>query len=233
MILVTRPSGASDQLVAGLQARGYTISAVPTVTTRALSVDWPDLSAFDWVVVTSATGVDALPAMPAGPRWAAVGAATAGALRARGVEADLVPQEANGASLASALPDPAGRRVLVVRASAAEPSLPAGLRERGALVTEVTAYETVEGPADSAAPLRQALSRPDLAAVVFASGSAVRGFIKLGGGNRLPAVTIGPRTTSAARAAGFTVVAEAATPDIEQLAAAVERAIPGEVGGDG
>ncbi len=232
-ILVTRPSGASDPLVAELQSRGYRVSAVPTVATRALRVAWPDLNGFEWVVVTSAAGVDLLPGVSVGPRWAAVGQATAGALRARGVEPDLVPPESSGAALASALPDAAGRRVLLVRASAADPDLPDGLRRRGASVTEITAYETVEGPGDSAAPLRKALARPDIAAVVFASGSAVRGFIKLGGGNSLPAVTIGPRTTSAARAAGFTVVAEAASPEIEQLAAAVERVIPVEVGSDG
>ena len=232
-ILVTRPGGDSDPLVTELESRGYNITAVPTVVTRPLKVDWPELSAFDWVVVTSAAGVDSLPDVPAGPRWAAVGQATAGALRARGVEAALVPQESTGASLASAFPDPAGQRVLIVRASAANPDLPAGLSKRGASVTEITVYETVEGPGDSAAPLRRALARPDLAAVVFASGSAVRGFIKLGGGNSLPAVTIGPRTTSAARAAGFTVVAEAASPDVEQLAAAVERAVPVEVRSDG
>jgi len=225
-ILVTRPGGAADPLVADLESRGYAVSSVPTVVTRALGVDWPDLGGFEWVVVTSAAGVDSLPAVPAGPRWAAVGQATAGALRARGVEADLVPQESSGAALASALPDAAGARVLLVRASAADPDLPDGLRKRGASVTEITAYETVEGPAESAAPLRQALASPDLAAVVFASGSAVRGFIKLGGGSSLPAVTIGPRTTTAARAAGFTVVAEAAAPDVGQLASAVERALP-------
>jgi uroporphyrinogen-III synthase len=232
-ILVTRPRGTSDPLVAELKSRGYHVSAVPTVATRALRVDWPDLSAFDWVVVTSAAGVDSLPAVPAGPRWAAVGQATAGALRAKGVEADFVPPESSGAVLASALPDPQGMRVLLVRASAADPDLLAGLRKRGAFVTEIAAYETVEGPSESAAPLRHALARQDLAAIVFASGSAVRGFIKLGGGNSLPAVTIGPRTTSAARAAGFTVVAEAASPNIDKLAAAVERAIPVEVGSDG
>jgi porphobilinogen synthase len=205
---------------------------VPTVVTRALPVDWPELSAFDWVVVTSAAGVDAIPGMPEGPRWAAVGQATAGALRARGGEAALVPQESSGAALAFELPDPEGSRVLLVRASAADRDLPDGLRNRGASVTEITAYETVEGPGESADPLREALARPDLAAVVFASGSAVRGFIKLGGGNSLPAVTIGPRTTSAARAAGFTVVAEASAPDVAQLAAAVEGAIPVEVGSD-
>ncbi len=232
-ILVTRPSGASDPLVAELESRGYTVTAVPTVVTRPLQFHWPELGAFDWVLVTSTAGVDSLPDVPAGPRWAAVGETTAGALRAKGVEVDFVPPDSSGAAMASVLPDPEGMRILLVRASAADADLPAALRKRGAFITEIAAYETVEGPRDSAAALRRALARTDLAAVVFASGSAVRGFIKLGGGNSLPAVTIGPRTTSAARAAGFTVAAEAVSPDVEQLAAAVERAIPVEVGRDG
>src|SRR5439155_9008377 len=202
-VLVTRPGGENDPLVAALHARGYRVSAVPTVLTRAVSVEWPDLARYDWVIVTSATGVATLPGALAGPRWAAVGESTASALRAKGVSADIVPAEANGAALAKALPDPAGARVLLVRASLADPDLPAGLRGRGALVEEITAYETVEGPAESAEDLRQALQQADLAAVVFASGSAVRGFMKLGGPTNIPAVTIGPHTSAVARDSGF------------------------------
>ncbi|HYU62624.1 MAG TPA: porphobilinogen synthase [Verrucomicrobiae bacterium] len=225
-VLVTRPAGAGDPLVGELESHGYRVAAVPTVITRALPVEWSDLSQFDWVVLTSAAGVEALPGIPAGPRWAAVGEATAKALRARGALVDIVPEEANGAALAEALPDPAGARVLVVRASKADPDLPDGLRRRGAIVEEVTAYETVEGPAESAAQLRRALAEPDLAAVVFASGSAVRGFARLGGTTGLPAVTIGPRTSAVAREAGFEVVAEAAGTSVQELAAAVAEAIP-------
>ncbi len=155
-----------------------------------------------------------------------MGEATARALRARGIAVDLVPTEANGAALAGALPDAAGARVLLIRASAADPNLPAELTRRGAEVTEVIAYTTVEGPEESAADLREALEQSDLAAVVFASGSAVRGFAKLGGSTGLPAVTIGPRTTAVARDAGFTVAAEAAHAGVKELAEAVARAIP-------
>jgi porphobilinogen synthase len=225
-VLVTRPAGAGDPLVAELQARGYRVSAVPTVVTRPLAVSWPDLAGFDWVVMTSSAGTEALPAIPSGPRWAAVGESTARALTARGVAVDLVPAQANGAALAAALPDPAGKRVLLVRASLADPDLPAGLRARGALVEEVMAYETVEGPAESTGMLRDALGDGDVAAVVFASGSAVRGFVKLGGDTRLPAITIGPRTSAVARDQGFQVIAEAGAPDVAELAATVARAIP-------
>jgi uroporphyrinogen-III synthase len=227
-VLVTRPAGPGDPLVAELKRLGYRVIAVPTVVLRATAVEWPDLHQFDWVVVTSAAGVAAMPKIAPGPRWAAVGEATAAALRARGVLVDLVPREANGAALAAALPNPSGSRVLIVRASLADPDLPAGLKARGALVQEVTAYETVEGPAESAPDMRKALARSDIALVVFASGSAARGFVKLGGPTDLPAVTIGPRTSNVARHAGFTLITEASAANVRELAAAVARAIPME-----
>lgn len=225
-VLVTRPGGQGDPLVSELESRGFRVIAVPTVVSRPAAVSWPDLGSFDWIVVTSAAGVAALPELPPGPRWAAVGEVTARALRDRGRNADVVPAEANGRALAAAMADVRGKRVAVVRASAADPDLPAALREGGAVVEEVTAYETVEGPADSAPALHRALREEDLAAVVFASGSAVRGFVKLGGPARLPAITIGPRTSEAARQAGFHIAAEASAQDVTSLAAAVERSIP-------
>jgi uroporphyrinogen-III synthase len=231
-VLVTRPAGAGDPLVAELESRGYRVVAVPTVLVRPLNAEWPALDRFDWIVLTSAAGVEALPSTPSGPRWAAVGQATAKALRAKGVEADLVPDGSSGAALGVALPAPEGARVLLVRASLADSDLPAKLKERGADVVEVTAYQTMEGPVESLGDLQRALSEPELSAVMFASGSAVRGFVKLGGATKLPAITIGPRTSAVARDAGFNVVAEAKTPGVRDLADAVERAIPIKVGND-
>jgi porphobilinogen synthase len=196
------------------------------VATRAVDVEWPDLSRYDWIVLTSAAGVAALPEVPGGPRWAAVGDATARALGARGIEVDVVPAQANGAALAAAIPDVHGRRIALVRASRADPDLPNALRERGATVDELIAYQTVEGPPESEHALQQVLRDEDVAAVVFASGSAVRGFVKLGGTNNLPAITIGPRTSQAAREAGFVVAGEATAQEVKQMAAAVERSVP-------
>ena len=229
-VLVTRPGGAGDPLVAELESRGYRVVAVPTVLVAPVQVEWPALERFDWIVLTSAAGVEALPGTPSGPRWAAVGQSTATALRTRGVKPDLVPAESNGPALGEALPDPAGARVLLVRASLADPDLPDTLRRRGAEVVELTAYRTIEGPDESRDQLRRAIAELDLAGVVFASGSAVRGFVELGGTAELSAITIGPRTSAVARRAGFTVAAEAAAPDIQGLADAVERAIPIKAG---
>lgn len=231
-VLVTRPAGADHQLVRELESRGYHVIAVPTVLTRRLEVVWPQLDQFDWIVVTSAAAVKVLPDVPAGPRCAVIGQATAVALRARGVQADFVPDEANGAALGNALPEVQGKRVLLVRGSLADPDLPAALSRRGGQVDEITVYETVEGPAESRPHLQRALAERDVAAVIFASGSAVRGFLNLGGSVDVPAITIGPRTSAVAKEAGFRIAAEATTPAVEQLADAVRRAIPIEVGRD-
>jgi uroporphyrinogen-III synthase len=68
--------------------------------------------------------------------------------------------------------------------------------------------------------LRPAPPEGDL--VVLASGSAARSFAAVGG--TTPAVSIGPQTTRAARAAGLDVVAEAQTHDLDGLVDAVAEA---------
>ena len=227
-VLVTRPDGESDPLVHALRRRGYRVHAVPMVQTEPVDFNAASLADCDWIVLTSARGVKALVTIPPGPRFAAVGPETARALRARGVEPSHVPGRADGADLGDTLPDVDGKRIALVRASAAGEDLPDRLRRRGANVEEVTAYRTVEGPAASAETLRAALADASLRAVVFASGSAVRGFLRLGGSNRLPAITIGPRTTSSARGRGFVVVAQADAQSVSGLADAVVKALPME-----
>jgi uroporphyrinogen III methyltransferase / synthase len=228
-VLVTRPDGESDPLVHALRKRGYRVHAVPMVQTEPVDFNVRALEGCDWIVLTSARGVKALTDLPTGPKFAAVGPETARALRARGVEPSHVPGRADGADLGDTLPDVDGMRIALVRASAAGEDLPNRLRSRGAAVEEVTAYRTVEGPAASAEMLRAALADPELGAVVFASGSAVRGFLRLGGNKRVPAITIGPRTTSSARGRGFTVIAQADAQSVSGLAEAVAHALPMEI----
>jgi uroporphyrinogen III methyltransferase/synthase len=227
-ILVTRPGGESDPLVHALRRRGYRVHAVATVQTEPMDFNAGSLASCDWIVLTSVRGVKALAELPPGPRFAAVGSETARALRARGVEPSHLPGRADGADLGDTLPDVKGKRIALVRASAAGSDLPDRLRRRGATVEEVTAYRTVEGPPASAEKMRDALADPELAAVVFASGSAVRGFLDLGGSAQLPAITIGPRTTNSARERGFVVIAEADAQSVSGLADAVVRALPME-----
>jgi uroporphyrinogen III methyltransferase/synthase len=228
-ILVTRPEGPSDTLVQALRQRGYRVHAVPTMQTEPVNFNPQLLADCDWIVVTSVRGVQSMTELPSGPKFAAVGPETARALRARGVDPSYIPAHADGADLGDRLPDVDGKRVALVRASAAATDLPDRLRRRGAIVREVTAYRTVEAPDASAEPLRVALMDPDLGAVIFASGSAVRGFLELGGSSNLAAITIGPHTSATARENGFEVIAEADIQSVSGLVSAIVRVLPLEV----
>lgn len=232
-VLVTRPDGERDPLVARLRALGLRVHAVPTVATEPLPFPPPDLGRFDWVVVTSAAGarglLERVPPAP-GPCWAAVGPRTAAELALRGVTATAVPEERVAAAIAGALAERGplgGLRVLLARADAAAEDLPARLRAGGAVVEELEVYRTIVGPESMRPALRAALADAELAAVVFASGSAVRGLVRLGGADarRLPAICIGPVTSAVARAEGFRVAGLAAAPGADELADAVVAAI--------
>src|SRR5262249_8853551 len=105
-LLATRPEGERDPLVARLRALRYRVHAAPTAVTEALPFAPPTLASFDWVVVTSAAGAQALlDAVEAGAdvRWAAVGPRTAAELAGRGVVAAAVPEQSRGVRIAEAI----------------------------------------------------------------------------------------------------------------------------------
>jgi uroporphyrinogen-III synthase len=133
-------------------------------------------------------------------RVAAIGAATAEAFG----RAELVPAVATQEGLLAELPRPAGR-VLLAGAEGARRLL---VDELGA--DFVPLYRTRE-----LAP--EPFPEGDL--VVLASASAARAYGRLG--SDVPAVSIGPQTTEAARAAGIEVVREAPTHDVAGLLAAI------------
>ena len=134
-------------------------------------------------------------------RLAAIGRATAAALRERGLAADTVAHSEHTGGLLAALRDAgplAGERVLLPRSLLADDTLPAALRTAGAAVTAVTAYRNVP----VADPVRVDLACLD--AVLFTSPSTVAAFGRVYG-HRLPCSLAlwcrGPRTRQAAQAA--------------------------------
>jgi uroporphyrinogen III methyltransferase/synthase len=247
-VLVTRPVESSVALCRNLEEHGIRAVPVPTLATvglddaTALDEAVRNISAYDWLVVTSATGARILgerlavlgkAAVADGlPRLAAIGGRTGAALGGLGLPPAVVPARATAAAIVDAIRPPGSTigRVLLLRADAASRDLPDALRAAGASVDDTVAYRTVEGPASSRAALVSAFRDPALAAIVFASGSAVRGLARLADDERLgararglPAVTIGPRTSASARAAGFDVAGEAAGRSVEALTEAVVR----------
>jgi uroporphyrinogen-III synthase len=132
--------------------------------------------------------------------------------------------------VAAELPVGPGDHVVVVRGDLAEEDLAVALRARGADVEDVVAYRTREAPEGSRSLLRQATTGSAIDAVVFTSGSTVRGLVALGRDESIdvvsiPAVCIGPETADEARAAGFRILAVSPTPDAVALAAATTRAL--------
>ena len=201
-VVVTRPEGQEDELVRGLVALRHDVAHCPLIAIEALGDEPVDVSGYDWVVVTSPNGARELRRRMSGTprRVAAIGAATAEAFGG----ADLVPAESTQEGLLAELPQPAGR-VLFAGAEGARRLL---ADELGA--TFVPLYRTRElAPA----------TFPDADLVVLASASAARAYGRLG--VEVPAVSIGPQTTEAARAAGVEVVREAPTHDVAGLLAAI------------
>lgn len=238
-ILVTRPEDQADELAVLLRDRGIEPVCVPTVAIDAASAA-PDLDAMlesldgaDWLILTSANGARALTArlengrrVPAGVRLAAVGPATADALRDGGLDVDHVPDAYLTVAIADGLGEVRGRRVVLARADAATPALHDALVQRGARVEEVVAYRTVEGPPSSRDRLHACLN-DDLDGIAFTSGSTVRGLLRLASfvdrarARRLPAFCIGPVTAAAARASGLHIAAVAADHTAPGLADAI------------
>ena len=206
-VVLTGTERLSAPLAADLAALGLEVVTCPLVAVEAL--DGPPLRAemYDWLLLTSRNGVDALFPRLEGtlPRVAVVGRGTAEALREHGVEPVLVAAVSTQEGLAAELPRPAGR-VLFAGAEDARDVL---VRELGA--DFVALYRTLE---------LQPESFPEADLAVLASASAARSLASLGAA---PAcVSIGPVTTAAARARGLQVVAEAATHDREGLVEAVK-----------
>lgn len=203
-VLLTRPEGRNEELADALRAAGHEVLCVPLIALEPLGDEPIELDGYDWVVVTSAMGARELRRRGRGTpkRLAAVGRATADALGG----ADLVPETSSQEGLLAELPRPAGR-VLFAGAEGARRLL---VDELGA--DFVPLYRTHELAAEL----------PPVDLVVLASPSAARAYAALGG--RGPAVSIGPETSGAARAAGIGVAQEAAAQDLAGLVDAVDAA---------
>ncbi len=136
--------------------------------------------AYDWLAVTSANGASAFAdagARPGAGRIAAVGPATAEALRSRGFEVELAPEhDFSGASLGrvmrAELSEGEPRRILLPLSEIADTVLETALRDAGHAPDRVTAYRTLPAPRDPDIEAEVAAGRFD--AILVMSGSTAR-----------------------------------------------------------
>jgi uroporphyrinogen III methyltransferase/synthase len=248
-VLVTRPRDQAAEMVARLSILGAETIEAPMIRIAPPEDPGPLLRAadnaedFDWIVFASGNAVDAF--MSAlldgsrdvrslkGPRICSVGSGTAERLARYGVKADLVPAEFRGDSLVLAMAETGsldGCRCLVPRADIGRDIIVDGLREAGALVTDVVAYRTVleEALQDNSPDVYRMLLDDEIDVVTFTSPSAVRNFASIYGKeqtidllSRTEVAAIGPVTSDAATQLGLTVTIQPAVSTIGGLVDAI------------
>ncbi len=227
-VLVTRARQRASELVRLLRLEGAWPLELPTIETAeeadpeqvASAVHQLRAGRYAWVAFSSPVGVvtcldlfsgaGADARAFAGTRIAAVGRATARALAARGLIADVVPDEATGEAAAEAIARAGALRnepVLLPRAHRADPALATGLRAAGALVTELPLYLSRPVASPSSEVLAE-LSAGRVDVATFTSSSTVRNLAAVLGGDLSPlaGVTIaciGPTTARTASELGL------------------------------
>ncbi|MCX7805895.1 MAG: uroporphyrinogen-III synthase, partial [Planctomycetota bacterium] len=250
-VIVTRAAEDAPRTAAAFEALGARALCLPTIRIGPPGDPAPlaraaeRLADFDWVILTSVHGVDAvfgaleragLDARAFGrAKVAAIGPATARALARRGIRPDIVPPVYTSEALLAEfrrLGLAAGNRFLLARADIAGSALADGLRAAGASVTEAIAYRTVaetEGGQEALA----ALDAGSAHWAIFTSASTARFFASRIGDTRIDrlrkgepplAASIGPATSAALRELGIEPSVEAVEHTIEGLVEAVLKA---------
>lgn len=249
-LVVTRAASQADGLVAALEALGARVVLLPTIRVEP-AVDQEKLrqavqnaSCYEWVIFTSANGVDFFRKAAedigvdvkdalAATHLCCVGLATASAIHALGLTVEVVPDTHRAEAVVdvlSARTPLRGQRVLIPTVAGARPVLRAGLLELGAEVDDVIAYRTVGVEAVGPGVLEQLEKGVDL--VTFTSPSTVRSFHRLvGGGVVENAAVIGPVTAEAARELGYRVAVEADPFTIAGLVEAISSHFEGDAHG--
>src|SRR5580658_3817550 len=221
-ILVGRARQQAGSFSAGLRSLGASVIEIPFIEIRkpqsyqALDGALRNIKTYDWLILTSANGVEAM--------WerlrklritrrnldhlqiAAIGPATKKAIVMHGLKVKMVPDEYIAEAVVKKLRDKvSGKRVVLIRAKVARDVIPEELRAAGALVDVVEAYETVV-PEKSRPRLRalmKSAKRPHI--VTFTSSSTAKNFAELLGGNKpasaknIQFASIGPVTSATLR----------------------------------
>ncbi|HHU09386.1 MAG TPA: bifunctional uroporphyrinogen-III C-methyltransferase/uroporphyrinogen-III synthase [Intrasporangiaceae bacterium] len=229
-VLVPRTKEQSASVTRRLQAYGANSSVVPTISVEPprtphqmdKAIKGMVTGRYEWIGFTSVNAVKAVrekfeengldARALSGLKIAAVGGVTADALRAWGLNPDLIPSgEQSARGLLEDWPpyddvlDPINR-VLLPRADIATDTLVAGLLDMGWEVDDVTAYRTVRA-APPAPEIREAIKTGKFDAVLFTSSSTVRNLVGIAGKPHACTVIacIGPATAKTAEEYGLRV----------------------------
>jgi uroporphyrinogen III methyltransferase/synthase len=239
-IVVTRTRHQGGKLRTALQDLGADVFELPTIRIapptdiRAFAELVQDAHLYDWILFTSANGVDAFFEMfyklysdareIGGARIAAIGPATSERIAAFHLKVDLQPSDHIAEGMVAAFDKEYGvenLRILVVAGESARDLLANQLTQRGAIVDVAMAYRTLPETSENVPRLDTAQTW-DL--VTFTSASTVENFaaMQLPLPPTLRTASIGPITSNALRAKGFAVDIEARDHDIPGLVTAIQ-----------
>jgi uroporphyrinogen III methyltransferase / synthase len=243
-IVVTRAEANAVEFAEQIRALGGEAIEFPVIATappsshETLDRALTELSAFDWIIFTSAVGVtqffDRIRATGhdlrelGGAAIAAIGPATAARVEAYALKVAATPAEYRAEALIDALGKEriAAARILIPRAEVAREILPKLLLEHGAReVIVAPTYRTIAPPHADAARMRKLVAANAIDLVTFTSSSTVTNYCAIVGAPPvgLKAAAIGPITAATARERGFTVVAEPPEYTVAALADAIVR----------
>jgi len=248
-VLVGRARHQASALSDALRLVGAQVTEIPFIEIRE-PASWRPLDQaigrlldYDWLILTSVNGVQALFARLAKLgkteadllhlNIAAIGPATRKLIEKHGLPVDVMPEEYVAEAVVEELrPQIKGKRVLLVRAKIARDVIPTELTKAGAKVDVIEAYETVlpeSSRSELTKVLRDPRSKPDV--IVFTSSSTVRNFLDLLGKNNQALLTgtklasIGPVTSETMRELGLSVDIEAREYTIPGLVATIATSI--------
>jgi uroporphyrinogen-III synthase len=232
-ILVGRARHQAGSLSVSLRSLGASVTEIPFIeirkpqSYRPLDDALKSIKSYDWLILTSANGVEAMWERVRKLRItrrtlkhlqiAAIGPATKKAIVKHGLKVKMVPEEYVAESVVKGLREKVkGKRVLLVRAKIARDVIPEELRAAGAEVDVVEAYETVV-PEKSRVRLRALMKstarRPHV--VTFTSSSTAKNFAELLGNVKTASLknvqfaSIGPVTSATLRELQMPVAIEA------------------------
>lgn len=245
-ILVTRARQQAGGLALPLRSLGARVMEVPSIEIRpprsysGLDTALKQIGEYDWLVLTSVNGVEALFArmkkLGIAKRSlehlqiAAIGPATQRSIEEKGLPVAVTPAKYIAESVVEALRGRTeGKYVLLVRAKVARDVLPTELRRAGAAVDVAEAYET-HVPRGATARLKKIFSsrnKPQI--VTFTSSSTANNFLNLLGArakdllNGVCLASIGPVTSATLTKAGFPPAIEATEYTMKGLVEAIGR----------
>lgn len=195
-IVITRPKSAAEALARALEREGaqafvfpaLEIEAAPPTPAQREAVE--HLHEFGLAIFISANAVErglalarAIAPWPGGTRVAAIGEATAAALRNSGFDAVISPRERHDSEALLALPQlrsVKGERIIVFRGEGGREHLREVLEARGAQVEYVECYRRTR-PRTDPAPVIAAWARGAIHAVSALSSETLENFLAMVG----------------------------------------------------